>query len=845
MRQINRFCLDKEKDIIVTLYEEHGKLFYVLRTPNHKTGNLITNLASVCRLETTMGRDGLKEIRGTIPCYYDGQNRRQYIFRMGGVKVATILPDWQIEQKAYIPAIAKTLMSQTKNYRLAMEKTLVKTYILEDVKFHSDLHSHRSANLSPDILIALGIHHQLNYPYYYVKKLNLVLTDEQKKELEAQRLAVAEEYKDCGLTGKYLDRRIDDHVEMNFADLILRSTENSRINIPKIRASLTVMKDGQAVFTNLEKVYLYRYVFAKGVPAKNRIALDGLQDIPDADIAAALEQMEADRKNPAYQNNTLYQDKLLWTARSYAQTGVTYAEISDTALVKKSEAAATLHQIHEIMPAVTKETGVTLRFLAALRRIPLTIIRDDVAKSSYFTENLQVLKAVAGDPYIAGSDIVGEEINDIRELKPIIQAILSIAADHPSYVVRIHAGENDSLPDNVLNSLRCVEESLAPGQPFPHMRIGHGLYTADLTSEKGQDLLRKIRKDHVILEFQITSNVRLNNLSGLDHHPLKQYLDAGIWCVQGTDGGALYGTNTIDEQLSLERMLSLSYEEVRQMRQVEDRIIARSMQEFADKQKAFEEALLQKNIERFLRGKEEAVDANEVELYYNDRIACEAQTFTDLPTGERRLPSAEVLSDQVRPIPADRIPIVIAGGSFNNAARQTALHPADIRLLDDLLRKADPQRICFVIGPTLSGYERYLWEQAKDHFEVFAFAPGEITEDECAVLQKSRLPVRISLESSVLGTYKSFAYEIFKRRQSVVIALDGNSAAANLIQDAKNSRYKSRTFVGAHSGILREKAASLHGYVTMLEDGDSADEILTYADKFYENLNRPDKQTVN
>ena len=43
--------LDREKDIIVDLYREDEDLFYVLRTPNHGTGNLITNLAScaICR----------------------------------------------------------------------------------------------------------------------------------------------------------------------------------------------------------------------------------------------------------------------------------------------------------------------------------------------------------------------------------------------------------------------------------------------------------------------------------------------------------------------------------------------------------------------------------------------------------------------------------------------------------------------------------------------------------------------------------------------------------------------------------------------------------------------------
>ena len=45
-----RFYLDKEKDMIVDLYREGERLSYVLRTPNHHTGNLISNLAKLCAL---------------------------------------------------------------------------------------------------------------------------------------------------------------------------------------------------------------------------------------------------------------------------------------------------------------------------------------------------------------------------------------------------------------------------------------------------------------------------------------------------------------------------------------------------------------------------------------------------------------------------------------------------------------------------------------------------------------------------------------------------------------------------------------------------------------------------
>ena len=155
MEYFGTFYLDKEKDVIVTINQENDQLYYLLETPNHHTGNLMSNFAKICGLEITYNEKGYKVLQGKIPCFYDGDNQKVYILRLANTKVANIYPDGRIERKAYIPAIAKTLMSQTKDYNLDVHKTLVKTYIHEELKFHSDLHTHRSANLSPDLLIAL------------------------------------------------------------------------------------------------------------------------------------------------------------------------------------------------------------------------------------------------------------------------------------------------------------------------------------------------------------------------------------------------------------------------------------------------------------------------------------------------------------------------------------------------------------------------------------------------------------------------------------------------------------------------------------------------------------------
>ena len=180
MNKLTEFYLDLEKDIIVELYKENDKLFYVLRTPNHHTGNLITNLAKLCDLKLYKDENDLKIIKGEIPAYIDGNNKRIYIFRLGNTKVANIYDDGKVEMKASIPAISKTLMSQTKDYKLDITKTIIKSFIQEDYKFTSDFHVHMNGILSPDILIALGIYHQIRYPLYYIRKLNLKLTQTQE-----------------------------------------------------------------------------------------------------------------------------------------------------------------------------------------------------------------------------------------------------------------------------------------------------------------------------------------------------------------------------------------------------------------------------------------------------------------------------------------------------------------------------------------------------------------------------------------------------------------------------------------------------------------------------------------
>ena len=812
---ISKFYLDKEKDIIVRLSKsKEDEITYTLETPNHNTGNLITNLAKICKLETIKNEKDMKIITGKIPASINSDNEEVYIFRLGGIKIANIYEN-RIEIKAKIPAITKTLMSQTKNYKLPLEKTIVKTYILKKSKFRTDLHTHMNANLFPDCLIALGIVHQIRYPLYYIKKLNLKMSLEQEEKIYKQREKIEKQFKNSPLQGKYKIRKIDDNIFINFADFILNNLENAEYNIEKIRTSLVIMKDGQAVFTNLEKSYIYRYVFAKGTESEEKIKLEEnkISKIPEEDIKKIVLKMLEDKSaNSPYRNNTLRQDKLLWIAREYQKQGIKYVEIADTDLAKTGEPAIKLlEEVHEIFPVIEKETGVKIRFLVGIRRIPLTIIKDQKTSSTYLKENINVLKAVAKSPYVVGSDFIGEEINDISDLQPAIDEIVKYAKQDEGFTIRVHAGENDSLRDNVRKSIMCIKNALEDGQKMPRCRIGHGLYSENLNTKSGIELMKLMRENGVVIEFQLTSNVRLNNLSDLSNHPIKKFLENGVKCVQGTDGCGMYGSDTFDEQLALQNLLGLTDNYFEKMRNAEDEIINYNNKYFEEKQKDFEKFLAGRTIREAILSEEEK---NMKETTEDDELRIVNSVETE-----------KELKEKIKTLPVDKVPVIIAGGSFNTKGRETIPSEDGLKVLKDFIQNIDTEKVYFVIGHKMQGYEKAVIDISKEldkKVEIDAIVPKLVTEKvKDRLLDEKVKGICISPETEELGIYKSFNYEIFERRKAVVIAFDGNSPVLNLVQEAKNGKGKSKIYVNQENELLKEKAETLEGYVVPFEMKDN------------------------
>ena len=181
------------------------------------------------------------------------------------------------------------------------------------------------------------------------------------------------------------------------------------------------------------------------------------------------------------------------------------------------------------------------------------------------------------------------------------------------------------------------------------------------------------------------------------------------------------------------------------------------------------------------------------------------------------LESEKELKEKIKQLPTDKIPIIIAGGSFNSDERKTESTSEGMEVLKELMKRINSDKVYFVVGHKMEGYEKGIVKIAEElgkHFEVDAIIPKMVSEEVKKNLLKQPVNgVCISTESEGLGIYKSFNYEIFERRNSVVVALDGNSPVSNLVQEAKNGKGKAKIYINEDIPVLKEKASSLGGYV--------------------------------
>ena len=105
----------------------------------------------------------------------------------------------------------------------------------------------------------------------------------------------------------------------------------------------------------------------------------------------------------------------LWElAKDYKETGVKYAELSFYSYVGESEKNMQFMQIMEdVLPKIEAETGVKIKFLAAMARS---------ADKEWSLDDVDRITALSKSPYIVGVDFMGHETTETKS------RILSAAA---------------------------------------------------------------------------------------------------------------------------------------------------------------------------------------------------------------------------------------------------------------------------------------------------------------------------------------------------------------------------------------------------------------------------------
>ena len=458
---------------------------------------------------------------------------------------------------------------------------------------HTDVHNHLAGLLSPDRLMALGIKHDVDYNLLQIVKNDLDLTDEQKQDLmdkysQAGYPAVSnfDDLKQLvvdSASNKDLKELFEKKITLKFKDLITSKDENGNLvpngNIRKINRSLRLPIDGQATFSVLEEVYDARDPFVKGDGNKTlddseiKSYIEALGSYEYSKVGLYLEQINSfdpsdnlseDEKNQLMEicgDGGLQGDLLLWTAKEANEQGVDHIQTSQATLTKAGKAEKYVDLINKVLPLVEKETDVDIRFLAALRR--------NFDKKEDFEKSVKTLiESAKSSRYVVGSDVMGEELNETEHFGVVLTEVAKYAINEdPNFVIRVHAGENSSLKDNIKQVLELVDsempkdEAKNPTKPYPQIRIGHGLEGPEYVRNgdeikltgSGQELVDLMKKTGTIVELNLTSNVRLNNLgphevTGKLAELMSVYKEQGVGLVFGTDGAKIYGTSIQHEQ---------------------------------------------------------------------------------------------------------------------------------------------------------------------------------------------------------------------------------------------------------------------------------------------------------
>lgn len=411
-------------------------------------------------------------------------------------------------------------------------------------------------------------------------------------------------------------------------------------------------------------------------------------------------------RQPFFRDSKLTPQLLELIAKEYTKSGVSYVELSGSHIFDLDKEPQMLKLATETIPKLEEKYGVKLRFLGAMCR------RDDVEWS---LDELEKLKLVANNPYIAGIDVVGHETNSTLDVVKNIEPYMAFAKEKGlDWTFRFHAGENPSHPENVKEALKLADKYGVK------VRIGHGLYGID------QETLDLAKKTNAIIEINSTSNLSLNNVTDvLEMMPMVEYLNNGIPVVLGTDSPGIYQTDPEQELIIAKRLLAkkgINEELLNKIFNTENKVIS--------DRKLEEERLLKipkcldiPSVDKF-KGLSKRW-TQEVEIRKNVQ---KVEKLNEMINQINSLNSQYIDSSNISSFlsSAHKIPFIISGASKSNWETLSLIEKEKINLeMNKLLESLDPKKYILVTGGTDYGVEKIIHDKAKNRgFEVL----GVLTE---------------------------------------------------------------------------------------------------------------------
>lgn len=400
-------------------------------------------------------------------------------------------------------------------------------------------------------------------------------------------------------------------------------------------------------------------------------------------------------RKPFTKNTKLFPYFLMELANDYKEMGIEYVELSMSDFMTKPEY---MQMLEDYLPKIEQETGVKLRFLAAIGRR---------SNREWNLDEIDRMKTIAKSPYIVGMDVMGQELNISKvfaeELRIISRYVME---EDPEFVIRVHAGENSIFPKNVKDTLQIIyneheemERKTCKKLPMPKVRIGHGLYGVT------DDVLALVKEMDAVIELNISSNFALNYIKSISQIPIERYLKYGIKVVLGTDGHGIFSTSSKQEAV-LAISAKVTPEYFKKMQETEAKILENS-------RKREEKHPYITNVQRLYSGITYNTPNGKPRYTKEIKSRCSKKEIAVVNFIRRKLTEIGANCDEqeVENSTKGKIPIIITGASKNNWSNIETNYQYEIAVMMQVLANTlDPEKAFLVTGGTNFGVEKKMHE---------------------------------------------------------------------------------------------------------------------------------------